>query len=244
MEQSSTIQIKKEIPSTHFFVHKNERYPFNMDLFKLSSNYFTKKRNIAGDSKFIELLDQDYEKNFDISHESITDFIRYLHRSAIQVHKRNVVALNYLGRKYEIEELIQNTEEYISNHHSELSLEILTIQPQRSTLDTTIYESSISDHFLDYINNDQIFKLDISTLHRIFQRYRETQRKTHNQDISDQIFPFLFKCLDKYGRRASVLFNGIELDKIRPDFTKILMEKYSNILDFHYVNPSMMKLLL
>ena len=244
MSQKNTVQLKRKVPSTHYFVHKGKQYPFNIELFKISSNYFSKNENYLEQNKYIDLLDHSDASNLDINDETINNFIQYIQRNPIQIHNQNVIALNYLGHKYEIDELIESTEEYISNHHSELSLDYLTFHPEESSDNTSFYENTISEHFQEYIDDDRLFNLNIPTLYRIFKKYQEAEKsKNQKQQQTDKIFTFLFKCLDKYGKSASVLFDGFEFDKIRPDFMNLLMTKYSQVLDFHYMNSNILKLL-
>lgn len=51
------IKIQDEIPNTHFFVYRNQRFPFNFDLFKYSSRYLSNNQVELEKSEFIELLE-------------------------------------------------------------------------------------------------------------------------------------------------------------------------------------------
>ena len=50
------------------------------------------------------------------------------------------------------------------------------------------------------------------------------------------IIEFLFKCLDKYKRQASVLFLNIKMDNQSNDLIIRLMNDYSDVFDFNMVN--------
>ena len=52
---------------------------------------------------------------------------------------------------------------------------------------------------------------------------------------------FLFKCLDKYGRKASVLFNNIDFGENKSEYINILITKYSTKFDFHFINFEFLK---
>ena len=50
----------------------------------------------------------------------------------------------------------------------------------------------------------------------------------------NEIIDFLFKCLDKYGRIASVLFGFVDFSDTRRDYLKRLLNGYSSIFDFKF----------
>ncbi|KAK8886899.1 hypothetical protein M9Y10_037932 [Tritrichomonas musculus] len=236
MQNPIFIQIKKELPKTNYFVYKKDQYPFNFDLFKYSSNFFVKNQKLIEESQIIQLVDKDSEDSLNFSSDTIQNFINYVQREPIPLSKENVVALNYLASRYEVDSLIKDTEEYISEHHDEIALQILLIHQNDSKFQTKTYENVISEHFPDYINNDQLLSINISILYRIFTKYQ-----TKNQTNENEILDFLFKCLDKYGKEASVLFTNINFDNIYSDHLNRLLTDYSNIFDFHYINSAFLK---
>lgn len=236
MQNPIFIQIKKELPKTNYFVYKNDQYPFNFDLFKYSSNFFVKNQKLIEESQIIQLVDKDSEDSLNFSSDTIQNFINYVQREPIPLFKENVVALNYLASRYEVDSLIKDTEEYISELYDEIALQILLIHQNDSKFQTKTYENVISEHFPDYINNDQLLSINISILYRIFTKYQ-----TKNQTNENEILDFLFKCLDKYGKEASVLFTNINFDNIYSDHLNRLLTDYSNIFDFHYINSAFLK---
>lgn len=239
MNQKSIIQLQKTFPYTHFFVYRTKQYPLNFNFLKISSQYVQQNEIEFSQSKYINLLNEIDENNIDIDEKVIKTFIKYIQQEPIEIHNENVAILNFLGRRYMIKELIESTDEYISNHQTEIILDLLLIEQNQAKIDTITYEQAISERFLDYIKDKRIFKINISILYRIIKQYKSHQQK-EKQENNDFI-KFLFECLDHYGRDASVLFSEIEIDKVQIELVNLLNTKYSKIFDFHFINYSYMK---
>lgn len=142
--------------------------------------------------------------------------------------------MKYLADLYEIFDLIESTNQYITKHHSELAIEILCQNEFNKNLNTSTYEDIISEHFHDYIEDERIFNLKISTIYRILKKYQEKNgsEKVSSNENNNSFIVFLFKCLDKYGREASVLFSCIDLKEMGSEYLNLLINKYSKIFDF------------
>lgn len=102
------INIGKEIPSTHFFIYKNKKYPFNDYFLKLASNYFKENEKELYTNKCIQLLNSKEEEIINIDDEIIKDFIRYINHENISLQDNNVILLNFLSIKYDIKELFDS----------------------------------------------------------------------------------------------------------------------------------------
>ena len=244
MKKQNLIQITREFPSTHFFVYRKKQFPFNFDLFKLASPVFLDNEDDNKSNKDILLLSPEEESNIDISDESIYAFIKYVQREPISIEEDNVLSLNYLGRIYQINELIESTKEYIAEHQSGLVLDIFSKEINENDNMIT-YEEIITENFLDYINDSRILNFPLPTIYRIFCKFQQNkhiQKDDQNQHKSnDQIFNFLIKCLDKYGREASVLFGELDADETKSQYLNVLLNKYSKSFDFHFLNSNMVK---
>lgn len=240
MFEENRIQSVKELPSTHFFIYRSQKYPFNIDLFKIMSNYFTKNPSIieAG-NKSVKLFDTEDEERIHTDDDTIKSFIQFFHRQPIQLHNKNVIILNFLSAKYEIDELKEATEKYIKKHHEELVVDLLSVQQKDSILTNEKYEEIISKNFLHFIQNENIFSLQMSSLYRIMKKFVDENK----QDIFDnnEVQLFLMKCLDVYGQKASVLFSDVEIFKFETKYINLLFTKYSEIFDFHFINSNMLK---
>lgn len=57
-----------------------------------------------------------------------------------------------------------------------------------------------------------------------------------NETNQKQILEFLFKYLEKHGKKASVLFSNINLENIRMDAFSRLINDYSDTFDFNMIN--------
>ena len=235
MTKSLIIKIKDEIPMTHYFIYKNKQFPFKYSFFKQYSKYFYNNRKAIQKSPIIQLVDNDVEDLFNFSDETINNFINYVHQQPISLDLENVVLLNYLANKYEVQQLIEATEGYIESNHSQLSIEIIFIHQNDAQFDTKVYEKSILNNFLNYIKDERLFKLNFTILYRIFSQF---QSQTTKIETNPEIFNFLFKCLDNYGRQASVLFTTMHFES---HHLNILVTKYSKIFDFHFINSQFMK---
>lgn len=131
------------------------------------------------------------------------------------------------------------TKKYISSHNDELAIQFLIMYSNDPTISTEEYEEIISEHFLKYIQDKRLFDIQLPILYRIFTKYQEMNGNEvlNNQNIVD----FLFKCLDKYGRQASVLFTNVDFRFLQHNCLDSLLTKYSKIFDFSYINFAFLK---
>lgn len=97
----------------------------------------------------------------------------------------------------------------------------------------------LSQRLLDYADNPELLGLSIPSLSRIISNY--VKNNTDQNQNQSKIFDFLFKCLDKYGRQASPLFTNIDFSGERMEYLNLLLTKYSNIFDFHFIKSSFLK---
>lgn len=58
-----------------------------------------------------------------------------------------------------------------------------------------------------------------------------------NESNQNAFIEFLFKCLDKHERKASVLFSNLDLENERVDVLNRLMNDYQDMFDFNMINP-------
>lgn len=160
------IHITKVFPNTHIFVYKNKQFPFNLDVFRFTSKFFSDKAEDFRHSKYVQLLSHEEESKIEISDKSINTFINYVQREAISIEEDNVLSLNYLGHKYQIDELVESTKRYITEHQSNLVLEILSneVNHNDNIKDMSTYEDIVAEHFLDYINDIRMLNLPVHTI--------------------------------------------------------------------------------
>lgn len=104
----------------------------------------------------------------------------------------------------------ENTTKFIEIHQKELLIDILLYT---STKNKETYEYIMSNNLLEHIENEKLLKLDLISIYRILIKYEAKRKKNleeNDKEERDKIFTFLFKCLDKFGKKASVLFSVVD----------------------------------
>lgn len=218
-------KVKAAIQQTNCFIYKSKEYPFNLHIVSEFSPEIAKNKKQFEKFPKIPLIHNEEEIN--LSEKTIKDFINYCHGQSIEIDNENVLELNYLSKEYEIDSLLDTTNQYIiDNDQLLLKVYLFNINKQ----DNQVYEDAISERLNEFIDNEDLIKLPITSLHRILQK---------NQNVNiDEKFNFLFKCLDKYGRSASVLFENADFGEDQKKYLiKLLCPQYSNIIDFRFINP-------
>ncbi|KAK8845928.1 hypothetical protein M9Y10_020863 [Tritrichomonas musculus] len=226
---------RKEFPDTHNFVYKNRYYPFKINFFLLSSNYFLKKAEEIQFTKNIDIIDDDIGDQLNFQEDTIICFINYVQQKEVQFDDENVIPLHYLSMKYEIEELREDTTEYISSRQEELAIKILSICRYDSTFKKDTYEDIISDNFSYYIDKDELLKLPISQMYRIMAKYS----KKNSQEIkSEEINKFIMKMINHHGREASVFLAFLRIDKESIEIVDDIIHNYVEKIDFRFIDVS------
>lgn len=225
----------------YYFFYNNIRYPFNIIIFNTTSKYFSKNEDKKSENHIIKLIDEFSEGNIKFTDESIQNFVDYSQRKQIIINNKNVVSLNYLSKKYEIDSLFKLTDQYINENHDKIILELLSINQFNKNFNYQSYECIISDHLEEYINNELMLTLNIPILYRILGQFHEKEKNEKLPIISYDICEFLLKCLSEYGRPASILFSFTDTIKLNPKQISRLFDEYSNIFDFHFINSSCLK---
>lgn len=237
--QVNLIQNKDCFEDTHFFVYKLKKYPIKYGFFKISSKYFSRNSKEIKKIKDIQLDDDN--KTINLSEQSIIDFIKYVHHEPIQLTNENLIEIEYLAKKYEVSSLIEFIKDYIESNNKEIAIQILIIHQKDSSFDTEIYENIISNNFLEKCQEKSLFQIDFPKIYRIFSKFQKSWKENDQND--EIIFEFLFKCIDEYGRKASILFENIDFKNTRIKYLNILILKYSKVFDFNYVKYPFIKAL-
>ena len=82
--------------------------------------------------------------------------------------------------------------------------------------------------------------LSISTLERILRQYF-SNTKNNNTEFQQQMIEFLFKCLDKYGKDASVLFSFVDFKEQQISVIKRWISDHYDTFDFSMINSTLIK---
>ena len=85
------------------------------------------------------------------------------------------------------------------------------------------------------INDGNLINRDLSSIYRILGLYLDSPNRKHEDD--EIIIDFLFKCIDKYGKKASVLFSHVDDQFDVMKIIKKINDGYQNKIDIHYINP-------
>ena len=238
MEEIS-VTANASLQPTHSFVYKGKKFPFNMKLFKCFSQYFKINKQQFANTTEIDIFNDQNEK-INLSESSINDFINFCQSREITLNKDNSPSLHMLAKKYQVSSLIKLTTEFIFKHQKEIVIDFYILNQDEEDFDKAKYEEIISKDFLNYINDDKLLLLPIPVLHRIMTKYyQKNSEQTVIETNQSEITEFLFKCLDTFGREASVLFEHIDLSRSNDSIRRLL--QYGDKFDFHFINSQHLK---
>lgn len=234
-QEGSTYSIKPKYRKTKNFLYKQIRYPINFDLLIKNSDYF-----YQNEKSFKKENDIEIELPIEIQAESLQNFILCCENQPFQITDSNVFQLNLLSIKYKVTELTQITNQYISENHEKLVFESIVYKSQFQQSDSNLVDFSaeediIASHLIETIENDQLLALPVPSLDRILKKYLQNSNNFLNKNEEPKIIEFLFKCLEKYKRDASVLFMIFDFSK-RLDVTQRLINDFSDTFDFNLLN--------
>ena len=242
---------QQDFKNIKYFIYKKKQYPIDFDKLKKNSRYFYQNRKLFKQITDIIILDDVDDKLISIQEETIQAFIASCQNEPCKIHLSDVIPLQYLSYKYEFPKLISITENFIQEHSDKLVFHSIlfksSLRPNNSTFSipanfftTKNEEELISEHLHEYIQNDQMLLLPIPVIHRILTNFKSKSDKNVNK-ISNELIEFLFKLLDKYGKEASVLFSLIDFENQQIFVMNKLIQNYSNIFDFNYINSTLLK---
>lgn len=239
MEPEISVDGNTVLLTTHFFIYKGKRYPFNMKLLKCFSQYFQTNKNLYKNTTEIDLID-DSEDKIALIESAISDFISFCHSQKITIRKENALSLNILAKKYVVPILIESTNKFISTHQKDVVIDLLIINQDIKEFSTEEYEETISKDFQNYANDDRLLCLRIPIIYRILKKTYQHIKMSESRDKCDQIITeFLFKCLDHFGRPASVLFSLATCNDFKQIDLSRLRKDYSEKFDFHFLSEEL-----
>ena len=209
-------------------IYKSKTYPVNFDTIKNNSNYFFQN------SKKFQAENIELQIEIEIPLDTIESFISCCQNKKFKINESNVFHLDYLSKKYDVPELEKITQEYISKSNTDLAFQSLLFKCQfQAKFDTSNEEKIIGHRLKEYLNDERLIKLPISTLDRILKIYLKENK---NEKDINEINEFLFKCLDLHERKASILFLNINIENQPKNLIIRLLNDYSNIFDFNMIN--------
>ena len=215
-EESTEIKLtfqvhKKPIRNKKYFVYKEKRYEVDFELLKINSEYFYNNKKQFKYIECINILNEEEENQILIPEEAIQAFIASCNNDPCQISLSSVIALNYLSQKFQFTELIQITTDFFNAHRIQLALKSLLFKTafKNIAMNTRNEEEIISNNLNHFIKDDEMLSLPINLLKNIIDKYFNLDQE-HKKDELNEVFEFLFKILDRKGKDASILFNGID----------------------------------
>ena len=232
MSQSHPNQTQKKSRYQRTIYYKDKPYEVNFRLLSSNAKYFA-NFNFEQEEN-IKLPEP--EKPFNVSNEVFDLFIRFCQDDDIEIEDSTVFDLLQLADLFEVEELKKSAENYITEHPS-LNLQE-DIYKLSSGYSNEEMEKNVSSHFFEVIEEDQLLNIPIHIIYRIIYCY-ELNINELNETDSDKLLNFLFKILKKSGRKASVLFVNLDIERTKIDYIPRLISEFSDSFDFNMLNPKL-----
>lgn len=221
----------------------DQKYPLNYYLLTFASQYYINNQIVQKtDPANVNKDDNNINSTINFSEKSIQIFINHCNHKDYHVSRENAIPLYYLAKKYEIKSLIKEINEYFSNYSNDIIIQfLLKIQnSQNSDFENEI--TTLSNNLIDYIDDELMLLIPIPFIYQIIEKYIALHS---NKLISNpSIIELFFKFLDKYGRKASILFSFVSFRNDRLIYLNRLISDYSAIFDFNFINPSLLKELI
>lgn len=218
------------------FTYKGEEYNVDFTIIKRNCKYFEKQKSEIKQIKKYEMNEVE-----DLPPETIQTFLSCSQNQRTTIN--DFVGVNYLSIKYENDELRSFTERYIENHYNDHIFQLISfkqhiqeINDTEFNIDTSNEEKVLSSHFLEYLDDERIFSLNLNTLDRVMKRFMNENKEVINDEMTmKKINGFLLKCLTKYNKRASVLFLNINFEKLDRDLI-VNLHELNDKFDFNMIN--------
>lgn len=231
--------LKLQVHLDKNLIYKKEKIPVDYELLARSSKYFYDKKESYKNIENIEISEY-----FEINIESFKQFISCCQNEFIKIDNINVFPLYQLSVIYQVPELKQLTLNYIKSYQKDLIFQTIAflkkVQNHNYNLDFDLKseEEFIANDFFQYVDNKEMFSLPIDVLYSILNNYNININNLNSEE-QDKMVDFLFKCLDKKGKQASVLFLNLDLKNQRIDLLTKLVHHYKDIFDFNMINSTL-----
>lgn len=218
-------------------IYKMEEFPINIEKFKRNSKYFDKPGAIDND---YVMLPEPYgddvpitkpilETFLFISQCKMSEFTEEELNEKCHIQIDNVIQLNFLSNAFQVPYLIDKTLNFMKENQDEVLKIIFKINPVNWNFELEQFIVSILHTILD---DERLFVLPISILHRMIERFMKKNGLHFVKDIID----FFFKCLEHYGIDASPLCRLIPVSIYEDQFLDTLIFEYKDLFDFCFMN--------
>ena len=209
-----------------------------------------------------------------ISDNAIINFIKLSQNETCQIDNSDIFYIQFLSQKFMVTELSNSIKNIISENYNQLIFESIFFKTRNLDQNENYNEISyfseqdsriIAFNLIDYINDERLFNLPISLLYQILTKYSifNMGNKTNNDDyfnLNDndnsssldmiyfeddkKVIDFLFRCLDHFGKKASILFTIVNFDRFGKDVIRRLSKHYFNTFDFNLIGSKFLKFAL
>lgn len=230
--------------SNKCFIYQNKLYEFNFEHACHFSHYFSRKQKEFETLKIINLVDEtDFSPK--ILSTSINAFINYFSDKKIIIDLTNIIDLQFLSQKYEVQELTQQTNEYIENNHKDIISTFFSRKDLFNEKDSYEYENIISDYLPEFVCTEEegLLSLPISQIHRILFKYSEKRNNNKKVEEDEKVGSFLTKVINKHGFEISNLFTKLGFINENEACKNSFFMAFLNHVDNDSMNTKMMKFL-
>lgn len=211
------------------FIFLSKTYPIELSIFNKHSKYFLNENEICEYETNINLLN-----DFDIyeihTEESVTEFLKYCQDQPHELRVNNVISIQALSTKYNVELLQKDANLFIEKHYNEIIEHFLSTKKAI----TPIHEALISTHLIEYSQDTRLFELPISSLYRIQQLFLYNIKKEENPNTDQitiqnrSIIDFLIKTVITLEYNSFIFISGNEFNQEQIEY---LDEQILNIED-------------
>lgn len=238
------LSISPTFRKTKYFVFRNKKYPFDYDIFNKNSYFFVENKNQYDNVEYIDLFNEKESEVFqNITDKAITDFISLMQNKECQIDISDIHYIQYLSQKFKAETLSQDISNMISIHANELVLDhlLFKLEINKQNNDDFLILSediiSVAKNLIKFVNEDRIIKMPIQNLYQILTEYysRFYSEKNSCEEEELSIINFLFRCIEKVGSDASILFSIHSFEKHQTMIIKRLLRDYSNVFKFDLI---------
>lgn len=228
---------KRRIRNQKNLVYKGKKYVIDFDLLKHYSDAIYNHEEDYKNTNDINIPEELNEVNDSV----ITLFIKFIHNEHISedINDSNVLGLRQLCNHYDVPELKEIVEKYISqNPNLVFQTFLLKLTSNQGIQIDTEEEKNVSHNFFDFIDNELMLRIPVPTMYRILNNY-DLKMSDLNENESKRLLNFLFKYLRENGKRASALFSTIDIQRSRIELIPTLLNEYSDVFDFNMINPKL-----
>ena len=236
-------QIKPLIVNEKTLKYNDENcklYTVDFDLLIKNSKYFYDKRKQYENSSQISIEKQ----IFDVDNQTLQSFVSCCQNEPFQIDDSNVYQLHCLSFIYQVSRLTELTTTYMKEHNKRLLLKTITFLNQYPTINDSIFnidihneEDAVASNLFEFIEEEDFFSFPTHFHYKILQKFfDQTDQILLSSANKELIHRFLFTCLEKHGKEASVLFSLINYENEDDQFINTILYLDEEKFDFNMID--------